>query len=38
MIGRAAIDIHGFNEIKNYLKNKEIISKPTIEDRVYTRY
>jgi len=35
MIGRAAIGYPWiFNEIKSYLKNKEIISKPTIEDRV----
>lgn len=35
MIGRAAIGYPWiFNEIKSYLKNKETISKPTIEDRV----
>ena len=35
MIGRAAIGYPWiFNEIKSYLKNKENISKPTIEDRV----
>ena len=35
MIGRAAIGYPWiFNEIKSYLKNKEAISKPTIEDRV----
>ena len=35
MIGRAAIGYPWiFNEIKNYLKNKEAVSKPTIEDRV----
>ena len=35
MIGRAAIGYPWiFNEIKSYLKNKESISKPTIEDRV----
>ena len=34
MIGRAAIGYPWiFNEIKSYLKNKETISKPTIEDR-----
>ena len=34
MIGRAAIGYPWiFNEIKGYLKNKETISKPTIEDR-----
>ena len=35
MIGRAAIGYPWiFNEIKSFFKNKEIISKPTIEDRV----
>ena len=35
MIGRAAIGYPWiFNEIKSYLKNKEAVSKPTIEDRV----
>ena len=35
MIGRAAIGYPWiFNEINSYLKNKETISKPTIEDRV----
>lgn len=35
MIGRAAIGYPWiFNEIKSFFKNKEIISKPTVEDRV----